>query len=439
MRKVQIALLVVLLPCILPRVLKGFPSSDLRDFRAYYTAAILVSQHTGTAMYSGVNTQEEQPSIDADPKTQFGQAAQLRGIPHVLVYIYPPILADLLIPLAPLSAAVAGKIWVIFNVAVLIASGLLLVALLNLRWFSWGSLAIMGGLVCFPPAMSAINLGNIANVLCFLWVCGIYFYALGWRAAAGAVFALATAIKLTPLIVILPLVVWREWRVLQGFLAALGAIAVLICVVNTPASLQVYFLQIMPYMARGVPSFFNWSVEPCIERLFIAFHLGAIFPSAESSGPRTVQSLAKLCSVAIVAVAALVVYRLRFRMGLQDKIMSLALFAVLTACISPVSWAHAYEVTFIALALSWGQALREPANNYRLLLLVACSFGLTTFVYSLIMKILLRPNPREILASLLLLTIPAAGVVLTFLNFSQMQSTAPPSPGALEILPVASS
>src|ERR1035438_1652353 len=417
MRRVQITLLLVLLPCILPRVLKGFQSSDLKDFRAYYTAATLVRQHTGTAMYSGVNTQEDQPSIEADPKTLFGQAAQLRGIPHVLVYIYPPVLADLLIPLAPLSPQVAGKIWIIFNVAVLLCTGLLLVALLKVRWFSLGSFAIVAGFVCFPPAMSAINLGNIANVLCFLWVCGIYFYILGWRAASGAVFALATAIKLTPLIVIVPFVIWREWRVLQGFLAALGAIAVFICIVNTPASLQVYFLQIMPYMARGVPSFFNWSVVPCIERLYVAFHHGGIFPSAESSGTGIVQSLAKLCSMAIVALSALEVYRLRFRMSSQDKIMSLALFAVLTACISPVSWAHAYEVTFIALALSWGQALREPANNYKLLLLAACSFGLTTFVYSVITKILFRPNPHEVLASLLLLTIPAAGVLLMFLNF----------------------
>ena len=131
MRRVQITLLLVLLPCILPRVLKGFQSSDLRDFRAYYTAATLVRQHTGTAMYSGVNTQEDQPSIEADPKTLFGQAAQLRGIPHVLVYIYPPVLADLLIPLAPLSPQVAGKIWIIFKVAVLLCSGLLLVALLK--------------------------------------------------------------------------------------------------------------------------------------------------------------------------------------------------------------------------------------------------------------------------------------------------------------------
>jgi hypothetical protein len=280
----------------------------------------------------------------------------------------------------------------------------------------------MVGLFCSAPILSCIAFGQISIFLFLLWIAGVYFYCLGWRTAAGFVFSLATAIKLTPLIVIVPLLIWKEWKLLRSFTVSMLFFCVLTCIVNSPHSLTDYFLHVVPSMTRGIPHVMNWSITASVQRLYVALCHGPIYPAITMVIPRAVVSFAKLCAIATLVVVSIPIYRLGSSMKAEDRIMILALFAVLAVCISPVSWAHAYPVCFFALSLCWARAIRKGTSNLRLITLMASSVTLTSYLISyLALKLVAHPN-YNIFTSLLLFLPPAAGLALFWIGLSGMSS-----------------
>ncbi|MGE0711848.1 MAG: glycosyltransferase 87 family protein [Planctomycetota bacterium] len=139
-------------------------------------------------------------------------------------YVYPPTLAVLLIPLTALPLRVAAGLWFLLSAA---AAGL--------GWWAWlaarrpeGSPAPPAARDLWPwllvalPCTSALLRGQTGPLLLGLLLGAAACLLRKRDALAGALVALAAAIKLTPALVIVGLAAARRWRALAGAAAGLA-------------------------------------------------------------------------------------------------------------------------------------------------------------------------------------------------------------------------
>lgn len=154
-------------------------------------------------------------------------ATSTRGWP----YVYPPTFATLLIPLTPLRQRVAAGLWFALSAAALALGALGVRRSLGRDGpFAWRVDGLALALIAVPTA-SALLRGQVGPLL--LGLAGGALWALRARrdVLAGALLALATAIKLTPGLLLVGLVVARRWRAAA---AAAGALAVWLVLVPLP-------------------------------------------------------------------------------------------------------------------------------------------------------------------------------------------------------------
>jgi Glycosyltransferase family 87 len=439
-RKAQIALIFLVLPSLLPRIRHFFVTGDLVDFGPYYTAAVLAREHQGISLYSGADTGQDPQNRYAASDTVFAQAARRLGV-RPLLYVYPPILADMLIPFSFFPFATAGKIWTAINYALLPLITVLIVRLLKLRLFSWGSLIVLLALFSYRPILLSMAMGQVSVLLLLLSTCGIFFYMKGWHAASGLAFALAAAIKLTPLIVVVPLLVWKEWEVLRAFVLSLLLFAFVICLENGPSTLVDYFLHVMPAMSRGNMAIGNSSLSASLERVYAALHHKTIYPDMTAYVPKGIILLGKVCALAILGAAGFLTYKNRRGTGIEDRVMTLALFTMLSVWISPVSWLHGYSLCFLALSLLWVKSVREGIPDWSLAGMFVCTFLFTTYFIRFCIT-LAGKSWYPVLDSVLLSLTPLAGVLLVLGELAARRSAKTPRqtavPNSMDRLPISS-
>ena len=75
---------------------------------------------------------------------------------------------------------------------------------------------------CYQPAMSSLNQGNIDPFNALLAVAMVAALLASKPRTAGALWAGLTLVKMMPLVLIVPILLWRRWRVLQGFLIVMA-------------------------------------------------------------------------------------------------------------------------------------------------------------------------------------------------------------------------
>ena len=324
------------------------------DFPVYYTAAWLVRTDLNVHIYD-----EAQLNIDpiygsADPHSVFARTAAAHGIPIVSRYIYPPTLADLMVPLTVLPHRQALVAWHLVNFLLLLATSILLARMLGVRLR--GQIALVAVLLfLFRPTLCCFYYGQVPVLLMFLLITGFSLYRSGRRNWAGLVFALAIAIKLTPLIVVVPLLAWREWRTLRAI--ALGCVAILglLWAVNGSAALMLYAQHVVPSMLYRSLDMTNINLGMSLQVLWYGSDKGMPLES--------IALLSKILSVLILGYAG---WLSRCRPGetLSDdhKLSVFAVFLMISCCISPVSWLHAYTLSAPALLILVRQIRNGQSN-----------------------------------------------------------------------------
>jgi hypothetical protein len=421
MKKVWLALGLAIFPCIFPWFFhkSSYPS----DFAVYYTAATLVREHQGSAIYGGVNEERaKQLRIAAPiaaPDTVFSQTGLGLGFSNVMLYLYPPILADTLVPFSFLGPHGASTLWTVINLLSLGVIAVLIAKLLKLNSILFGSIALFLVMVCTRPVISCFFSGQVLVLLFLMWTAGIYLYLEGKNAPSAFLFALATSIKLTPLIVVLPFLIWREWKWLRLYALSLALIVLCMYLVNGPGVLEDYFRNVVPAMSGGIASNRNESIGSSIQLLFLAAH-GRV-PDAGTATLKLLPVLGKVCSLLLVVAALIPVGRIGVRMGKLDRLMTLTLFAALSAVVAPISWSHAYTVALLAFVLLWAAALRHGISNARLAWLTLCTFAVSTYVVTGAIKIVSDKLHHGALANLLTIIVPGSVAVLVLARLFEMR------------------
>jgi hypothetical protein len=395
--------------------IKGLGTPDQVDFKVYLTAAQLVREHKGVAIYSDADTGQNPQMRFATPGSTFQQTAASIGIPQVRLYVYPPTLADLLVPFTFLSLTHASDAWFALNLLTVLGAAMLVTWMLYDTVFHVACIGFFFGILCFRANGWSFGEGQISSVLVLLWTAGIVCYVKGFIRTSAAVFALATAIKLTPLLVLLPFLVWREGRWVRWFALSLAAICVILCLVNGPQSLVDYTFHVMPPMSAGFISDSNVSLPSGLQQLYLGL-MGKDFTAENAVIPHASILGSKLIAAAIMLLTLIGIYRLGPLRSLMERGKLLALIALLSLYCSPIAWRSAYGIVFLAALFLWKEAFERGITALELLPLAACTLEFSFFFDTLFLRF-----THGVLLSATALLAPASGCLLILYSLWKMR------------------
>jgi hypothetical protein len=344
------------------------------DFWAYYTAAVVVRNHQGPSLYEETDKENVDPVEDyAASGSVFAQTAKAFGISPVPMYDYPPMLADILTPLAFVQPRTALNIWGILNLVAVFASGILLSRLLGYDTVTADATVVLC-LLLFRPTLNNFQHAQASAILLFLLLCGVYLYTKNRILAAALMFSLAAAIKLTPLIVIVPLLAWRDWKTVRSFLFWGATILAFLLAVNGPRALDRYFLNLLPQMARSFTDPENRGVINALQVLWQGTAMTPIIPSFAWIG--------KTFSAVVVCAALWLCRNVRPSTALPlSTARALFAFFLLAACISPVSWLHGFLLGVPTLAFGCLRIWERRSNFIEIAFVSLLAVSLSTYTF----------------------------------------------------------
>jgi alpha-1,2-mannosyltransferase len=283
-------------------------------------------------------------------------------------YTYPPFAALLMLPLAYVSWS--GAIALSVAAAALATAAVLwwLVDPIARRegWTRWYALAVALCLAAaFEPMRETVNFGQV-NALLLAVVAGDLLLLVRRGSRWGGVgIGLATAVKLTPGIFLLYLVVTGRWRAAATAAGTAAGVTVLAGALAPNASREFWTQAVWNTDRVGSLSFIsNQSLQGVVARL----ELGRL------STPVWL----------VLVVAVLVVWAVRCRRAVATgaEATGLALTGVVGCLVSPVTWVHHLVWLLPALILLVDAGLAAPPGSRRRRRLL----GFAAFSYALLIS-----------------------------------------------------
>jgi len=317
------------------------------DLSSYYTAGYMVREGRGADLYAVSAGDSILGDATAGP---YREAADELGVRRQHYYIYPPFFALLAVPLSWLPFGAARLAW--------LAADLILLAVfvaLYARWrrldgtapglAEW-TLILVTLFLEFLPLIWALAIGQTSLLLLALIAGCLVLIRRGEDALAGGLLGVATAIKLTPALLIVYFL-WRGRRRTALWAAGVAGMCTLLpAVVLGPATSLEFFLEVVPSMAGGTTYFLNQSLAALFNRLVTGGDVRQV--ALESSAVARVASL--LLGGLALAVSALVISRTGKRRP-EGLVLDLevSIVLLLTLLLSPISWSHHYVLALVPL------------------------------------------------------------------------------------------
>jgi len=387
------------------------------DLEVYYTAASLIQGHHGEDIYDGADTGVDPQQRFADENSIFAKEALAHGIHAMFLYVYPPSLAYGIVPLAGFRISEATILWKISNWIALLAMSVLLANLLGMRFLSFGSLCVALFLFAYRPTLECFYFGQITILLTLLEVGGMFLYVRGYKTSSALLFAVSTAIKMTPAIVIVPLIAWRDWKTLRAFAFWCAGIIVLLCLPDGGRLMFLFFLHVLPSMSSGIVYIDNKSLSTGVQVFWLAIRHGGptkwLGMAAKAFGVLTVIYSGYLCRS----------NSNEDRSG--NRVEVLSLFWLLSCCVAPVSWRHAYVCSAPALAILFKRMLEGRARIVEALLLTGFTLSVSSFGFAM----LARSTGSPIVTAWATCT-PVLGIAVILLELGRLRTEKQAVPGA---------
>lgn len=273
-------------------------------------------------------------------------------------YIYPPLLAYLLTPLAVLSYVGARWVWFLFSQACMLAAA-------GLMWKSMVRDGVHGGIAACSiafvwasggAAAESLALGQLAPLL--VLVLAIAYTQRDWRSAASAGFGLA--LKFIPGVLAAALLLRRDWRgllILAGVALALLAIpwSYTACCLDgpkAPAGTDTW---------TGTPATLSWSLPSVVLRILDpptagAAHLPRDWETGNDLPDLRLPANSRWISID-VALATLLggiaILAFATNGALSDAQLPFAMAALtsLSLAAAPVGWTHYQVMQYPGIAL----------------------------------------------------------------------------------------
>ncbi len=357
-----------------------------QDFTAYYVAGRLIRVGDAEDMYG--SQEEFQRQADrfgvTGPEAEGDRDGEVGGHDSVEPFLYPPVAAVLLLPasLLPLGAAKVG--FVLVN---LVAQGLAIAILFWDRAPPRRRVLVIGGwaaLAVLFPFFWGLYLGQ-ANSLVFL-ACALALRQLrrGDELGGGAWLALAVLLKVFPAVLLVLLVLRRQYRAAVSAVVTMAVLSVLALPFVGVGTYTRFVTEVLPEITSRVEPFVrNQGISGTLNRLFTDNPY--VDPLLEAEG--LVRPLGVLLALAVVAVAVWATRRRPVLPGPGPRDLELEWGLWLTAAVlaSTISWEH-YAVFLLFAWLPLAERLftsdLQHRRNQVLLAVTAASFS----VWSLLLQ-----------------------------------------------------
>ncbi|PZG01719.1 glycosyltransferase 87 family protein [Micromonospora deserti] len=313
------------------------------DLKVYY-GALTWWVHDGGEIYDFLK-----------PGTQYG-------------FTYPPFAALVMLPMAYLPWTAAIVVSVTASVVVSAVLFWWLVDPISRRagWTRWFALAVALCLAAaYEPMRETVNFGQVNMLLLFLVAVDLLRLLPAGNRWAGVGIGLATAIKLTPGIFIVYLLVTRRWR------AAVTSTA-------TAAGATLAAAALFPDASREFWTEALWNTARVGELAFVSNQsLRGVVARLNPEQPSTLAWL-----LLVLATLALWVWRSRAAVAVGDEATGLALTGAVMCLVSPVTWVHHLVWLLPALILLVDNAVAMPAASRRRRALLAAAIVGYAFLIS---------------------------------------------------------
>jgi alpha-1,2-mannosyltransferase len=309
------------------------------DLRVYY-GAINYWIHEGGSLYDYLL-----------PKSTYG-------------FTYPPFAALTMVPMAvtPWHLAIA-----ISCVTCLAATAIVLYWLVDpvarrQGWTRWYVLGLtLGFAIAFEPLRETFLFGQVNMYLLFLVAADLVMLVGRGNRWGGVLIGLATAIKLTPGIFILYLLVTKRWRA-AIVASATAAVATVFAAIVAPDSSLVFWSDAL------------WNTDRVGAIAFISNQsLNGAIARAHAADPSTLAWL-----ICVVVILAIWVVRIRRTAAAGDELTGFALTGIVGCLISPITWIHhlVWVGPAIVLLLDSVTTAKTRRRRYTLLAFMIFSYAL---------------------------------------------------------------
>lgn len=268
------------------------------------------------------------------------------GTEHwAIAYIYPPLFAITMVPVALLPLPVAGRLWLLGIHVTFLAALLAIFAVQpGLRRSAKITIAVLFYL--FLPVYLTLKFQQVAALWLLLLAAVLWAYQRRRLAWAGLFVALAASLKVIPILLVLFFLRKREFRLTALSLGILGLLS-LGELALVPDSL-LYVTQVLPTIGLGNSNRDNASMNGLLSRAI------EIYPQATRPLP------AKTVATALVALAVVAFLALTLRAVSPGTAASplreleFALFVAVLPIISSVSWQHHLVTLLLPISLLVG-------------------------------------------------------------------------------------
>ena len=336
------------------------PPSPYRavDFSAYYLAGKVLSESPVTeSIYQLPRFADGRMNLNVEtPAASPWHADAVRfGVPLAAPYIYPPLVAILIKPLTHLSFASAYRVWTIASVILVLAAAALSLSLGGEPFD--GSLALMlgVGLFSYTPFLENLFFGQMSGVMFFLLAAGTWLLSRDHPWLSAFCYAVATDIKLTPVLAVPVLILHRQWKWLTAYVVCLAALLGFSdWQVGWAAHLQ-FWREVLPSIAGGAPISANFSFMASVQELLLR-HVWTV-----QNPPLMVPAYAAMASRVAAGLLYLAVlvscYRRRHE---RDFTTDLVVIVLVATVISPIAWRHHFTIALLPFLYLWSRMPRPP-------------------------------------------------------------------------------
>ena len=318
-------------------------------------------------------------------------------------YLYPPVLAELMMPLALLPLPVAAYVWFLISLSAAVVAARMSATLASLQGDGETEtprqlparstsnatsrfvmlitdlakrrsfIALLVAVILLRFILDNFKLGQVNLIITALGVAHVYFYATNRLRLSVMMFALAAAIKLTPALLLAYHLAKRRWRFAAVCAACSGllmAASFLPFGARATATFNVFFNRTVRNQ-QGFDLAYggNQSLRGFVARLTDATRAAdhpqvSDIPTADSvREPSSALTLALAAILLIVAIAAAAVAR--------SEMAAAAPFFCCMVMLSPLSWKAHFVILILPVAFIIGCALKESSIIRKRLLLAA--------------------------------------------------------------------
>jgi hypothetical protein len=287
-------------------------------------------------------------------------------------YIYPPLLAELMIPLAQLPLPVAAYLWFLISAAATVAAAWMSAGLTGddrRALIAAAALAVLARFV-----LDNFSLGQVNAVTTALAVAHVYLFAKDRKLASAFALALAISIKLTPAILLAYHLARRRVRftlACAGLLVGVTALSLLPFGASAPDVLG-RFVDRTIRNEQGYDLAYpgNQSLRGAVERLK-ADSPEAVERRDEGSTRKPADATTMLISLSLVALAGLAAWRAR------SEVAASAPFFCCMVMLSPLSWKAHFVMLLLPVAYLLCLALsRQKRRSWFVVAALVAAFAL---------------------------------------------------------------